>query len=1189
MYLKSLEMHGFKSFPDKTVIQFESGLTGVVGPNGSGKSNISDAMRWVLGEQSSKTLRGSKMEDVIFSGTKSRSPLSFAQVSLTLDNSDRSIDIDNDDVTITRKFYRSGESEYLINKQSVRLKDIHEMLMDTGLGRDGYSIIGQGKIAEILSAKSDERREIFEEAAGISKYRYRKEEAEKRLLLAEENLLRLHDILDELESRVGPLEEQSRKAKQFLELSEKKKIIEISIWNDTLNHSKDIIRDIEGKVFIAKQHHDELDEKSKSIESEIEECYNNAQQCNVSIESKRHEQQTLREDVSEKKSQVAVLENDIGHNRENIDRIENELGSFANTADSIDAQIKEKNSQRDLLSQKLSLVTNSKDEAIRDLTDCKNNEIGYSSKITELTDRIGQLSKETSDNKVTVFSCESASKEISSSLVAAKDKEKQIAEELAKQNSLVDQKNIEITALDDQIMFLQNSVQGSELKLGMKKEKLAEVATKLNDTVTKVQGMKQKLRLMKELENSMEGFSESVKTIIGESTKGHLRGIHGVVSKLIHVEDKHSVAIETALGGALQNIIVENEDSAKACINYLKEKKAGRATFLPITSVDSRGKLSEDLSAFEGYVGIASDLIQCDSKYDKIILNLLGRTAVVEDIDTAVLIAKKCSYRFRIVTLDGQVVNAGGSLTGGSLIRNSGLLGRAGQIDKLSGEIRSNENEIAKLEELHEKAKRDMDTAQAETEALNAEIQTISEELVRLRYEAAAYQKSIVDLETSKTENSELSNHLEHRLADLNTKIREADQTGRNLASEIEALTVNLSEYTELAQQISQSVKEKTEIISEYRLKELELQKDIESNENEINILKESHLSAQNRRDALLSQVDELKLKNVEIEEQIKMIDDTCKEIDIRIVRIDGEITGIIAKRTSYEKQATDLRSGVRDLSNDKESLSKDIARLEERLETSKNEYDVIVARLWDEYEITRSEAAAIAHEITDMNKAKRELNDYKNKIKSLGSVNVGAIDEYKEVHERYEFMHGQITDVEKSKQELFSLVNELTEEMKKSFLTTFEKIDRNFSKVFAELFGGGTAHLSLSDPEDILSSGIEISVEPPGKIIKSLTMLSGGEQAFVAIAIYFSILKVKPAPFCILDEIEAALDDVNVYKYASYLRRMNKRTQFISITHRRGTMEECDVLYGITMQHEGVSKILKLDIEHLEEHLALK
>ena len=605
--------------------------------------------------------------------------------------------------------------------------------------------------------------------------------------------------------------------------------------------------------------------------------------------------------------------------------------------------------------------------------------------------------------------------------------------------------------------------------------------------------------------------------------------------------------------------------------------------------MEARGKLNENLDSYDGYIGIASDLISCDKKYEKIILNLLGRTAVVDDIDTAVMIAKKCAYRFRIVTLDGQVVNAGGSLTGGSLIRSAGLLSRGAQMEKLVVQIKEVEAKAAAAQEEVNKAKREVDEVSADADAIRAEMTVANENKVRLDVEVLSAGKTLTDLQQSVSALDTQVNDMQRRLTELEKQIENANLKFVDLSRQVEELTLSLGEYTDLSKQIGATVREKTDAISQYRMRMLELSKDMESADNEIALLKDTHANAQTRRGGMLAQIDELEQKNADIAARIAAQQEECAVIEERITSIDTEIGEIIEKRSQLEKQATDLRNGIKGISADKETVSKDMARLEERLQSARLEYDGIVSRLWEEYEITRTEAATLAVEITDMAKAKRELNEYKNKIKALGNVNVGAIEEYKEVFERYQFLGTRMADVEKSKEELMSLVGGLTDEMKKTFTATFEKINHHFGKVFADLFGGGSAELRLSDPEDVLSSGIEITVEPPGKIIKSLTMLSGGEQAFVAIAIYFAILKVRPAPFCILDEIEAALDDVNVYKYAGYLRSMNKRTQFISITHRRGTMEESDVLYGITMQQEGVSKILKLNIDQIEEHLGIK
>ena len=1189
MRLKSLEIQGFKSFPDKTKLEFVDGLTAVVGPNGSGKSNISDAIRWVLGEQSSKTLRGNKMEDVIFTGTQTRKQLGFAQVSLSIDNKERMIDIDSDEVTITRKYYRNGESVFLINNNNVRLKDINEMFMDTGLGKDGYSMIGQGKIAEIVSAKSNERREIFEEAAGISKFRYKKNEAEKKLEAAEENLLRLKDILSELEGRIEPLRIQSEKAKKFITLADEKRILEVSLWVDMLNKSKDVLREQEYKLVAFRQSYDNVNAEIALFEQVLNDIHNSIAACSVSIEDNRTAKQQLDDSAAENESKIAVLGNDIFHNNESIERIKSEIESI-NTYNL--TTIEE--------------IENKKQQLIN-----KKNEIGELQNLILSTE--ADLEKIALENESVNNKKELTAKDISAkSFVLAQLKgrllsndesisEQDLRRELLKQNLEAKSRQLEdankelddcdaiIRHLSEEIQNLSNSLVGYELKQSVKTAKRDKIQQKVNEAETAIKEKLHQVSLLKELEKNLEGFAYSVKSVLKASKNGELKGIIGTVSQIIDVDSKYAVAIETAIAGAMQNIVVSNEDSAKRAIEFLKQTNGGRATFLPLTSVKGERMNDSTLKNSEGYIGIAADLVKYDEKYSSIIFSYLGKIVIVEDLDCATAMAKQNGYKFRIVTLDGQVINAGGSYSGGSVSKNSGFLSRRTEIEKI-------EQEIEKLKLSVKDTEIELKTISEEVSAINAAVSGINAEIAVATQDKIKYEAEKKGLISGRDEIQSSLNALQNDIDSFEKKAKEAIGETVRLKDEISiledeiAVSQKLQDELRARQEKYLELKEqKSQFLTEQRIAVMSANKDSESIENAINELifrkddvggrVAEHENEINR----LIQLNDEKARLIE-----ELIADTAKKRETA-AQCEENISGSIQKRQQLEQETTKIREDEKGKISEREKLANEISRYEERKLTVQAEYDNIIFKLLNEYELSRTEACEIALKLDDISAAQKRLGELKSKIKQLGSINVDAIEEYKEVSERYQFLKAQIDDVEKSRDELRKLIYDLTYHMRNIFEDRFRKINSNFSKIFVELFGGGKAELILSNPEDVLESGIEISVTPPGKIIRNLASLSGGEQAFVAIAIYFAILKVKPAPFCILDEIEAALDDVNVNRYAQYLRKLCDNTQFIAITHRRGTMDEADVLYGVTMQEEGVSKLLELKASEVEKKLNLK
>ncbi len=1187
MYLKSLEIQGFKSFPDKISLTFDKGLTAVVGPNGSGKSNIGDSVRWVLGEQSTKTLRGNKMEDVIFSGTVARKPMGFAAVTLNIDNTDRTLSDYEDEVAVTRKLYRSGDSEYMINGKNVRLKDINELFMDTGLGRDGYSIIGQGRIAEIVGAKSNERRDIFEEAAGISKFRYKKLEAERKLSAAQENLVRLTDIISELEDRVGPLKTQAQKAEKFIKLAEERKKLEISVWINRLDELKNSQEQLDSKILSGQSEYENTENDIQKQEEKLQDGFRKMQECTIRSDELRKKMLEEEQLSSDKKADIAVFQNDIKYCE---DAAENARKSIEDS----------KKNEKDLVQQ--SKNAEKKLEELRDLRKQLENEIDEVNGKFETAEKENSIlgdSVEKAGNDINglyirkseiTFACESAKKTIS--------EENSRLEELRENSSDTEralegyrnkkEENLKLSERNKSIQEeLKNKLIGLERLYTSRKNGFEQAKADFENVLFQLKEKQQRRKILSDLENNMEGFAGSVKQILKASKQGRISGIFGTVAQNISVEPQYAVAIETALGGAMQNVIVENEDTAKRCIRFLKEQKGGRATFLPITSVSGRELSERGLESCEGFIAPADRIIGFDEKFSGIFSSLLGRTVVAEDIDTGTLIAKKYGYRFRIVTLDGQIINAGGSFTGGSAQKSGGIITRKNEIEKLDAEIQKITAERDAFSSKADKLRAESDKLRYDIEAAKSEKTDCENELVRLGAELSSLD-SLVEQICSQSENSErlvtesekkilnaekIIEDSENALAELESRIAEAENSLAKGQNDREKLRI---ERAELSEKLSQLKIRDMELVKDIQAQELEIERSIESIESIRN-------GGKQYTDEIKRQEQLIIAKKSEIERIQKELEGMKSHTDEYI----SQINRFQQMHTEQNRLVNEIRSGLKQLNDAKERLSGEITRLEERRETVCRDSDNIIKQLLEVYEMTRSEAAAIAEKLDDLQAAQRELREIKAKITSLGNVNVGAIEEYREVSERYEFMSAQMKDIQKSKSELEKIIAGLTEEMCRIFSESFAVINSNFKSIFTELFGGGKAELILTDPENILESGIEISVAPPGKVIKNLISLSGGEQSFVAIAIYFAILKLRPAPFCILDEIDAALDEVNVRKYAQYLKNFTDTTQFVLVTHRRSAMEEANVLYGVTMQEDGISKLLKMEQVDFQEDVA--
>ena len=1188
MRLKSLEVQGFKTFPDKTKLSFEHGITSVVGPNGSGKSNISDAIRWVLGEQSPKSLRCSKMEDVVFNGTDTRKRTGYAEVTLNIDNSDRFLDFDGDDIAVTRRYYRSGESEYLINKAAVRLKDINELFMDTGLGRDGYSMIGQGKIDSIVSSKSEDRREIFEEAAGISRYRYRKIEAERKLKNTEDNLLRLRDIVTELEERVGPLKKQSEKAQQFLEYSEEKRGLEIALWLISLDKSQDNLKEQDEKISIARAQYDEAEQALAEIQSETEEIYQKNGELSAKADSLRAEISKLDSEIAEKRSSISVAENDILHHNENIERIKGEISRADDDLSKLEQSISDKQEKITSLDAEITGKQKMYAKVSEELNEINMDSSKSGDELQSLTSELSALTSQSADARVIDMTADTGIAELESRtevLHQTVEEKTTVLNELVELQTKYDE---DIKSANDDIQSFENSIEGLSLKLSSKEKKRAELKAESEKLGLDLREHQRKIDFLENLERNLEGFSKSVKSVVNASKNGKLKGICGPVSRVISVPSEYAVAIETALGAAMQNIVVENDNDAKQAIKYLKSTDGGRATFLPINTIKPRELKENGLDDCYGFVGVAAELCSCDKKYSKILGSLLGRIVIADDLNSAAAIAKKYSYRFKVVTLDGQVVNAGGSMTGGSQLRSTGMLSRQSEIKKLKSQTEKLSKKAQGAQKQSEQVNREYAAIEADLLGYRADLSNKQQDLVRLEAEKRACDHEINNtqaaVESAEQELGECADKIENlkegqkdakaKLAELNVKIAEIEDR-------VNSVTGNRAELTKKREELS--VK-----LQNIRLEIVTAQKDIDALNSEIVFARNAGSGNDKRKAMMLAQIEGIEKTIEEINADIASYQSDIESLENTQKSITEQIEAISSQRELLEKRGVEIRNVERDKNNEREVSGRELARLEERKINIQKDYDNIISKLWDEYELTKREAEKIAIEIEDNSKAQSRLNELKRSIKSLGTVNVSAIEEYKEVSERYEFMSAQVADVEKSKSEIEKLITNLTKQMKEVFVESFDQINNNFTRTFKELFGGGTASLSLSDPENILTSGIDILVHPPGKIVVHLDALSGGEKALVAIALYFAIMKVRPAPFCVMDEIEAALDDVNVFRFASYLRRMTGKTQFILITHRRGTMEEADVLYGVTMQDEGISKLLELRSTEVAEKLGL-
>lgn len=1182
-------MQGFKSFPDKTELNFGKGITAVVGPNGSGKSNISDAVRWVLGETSTKSLRGSKMEDVIFGGTSKRKALGFAQVMLTLDNSDGTLKDHGEIVTVTRRYYRSGESEYKIDGESVRRKDIHELFMDTGLGSDGYSMVGQGKIDSIISAKNEDRRELFEEAAGISRFRHKRKDAERRLEQAQENLVRLLDILGELESRVGPLKKQSEKAQKFLEYSEEKKTLEIGVWLNKINRFTVELREQEHKIDAVRASYEVSENDLAAIEKELEEVAEKVTSINLAIEQSRLGASGYEEEALRKDGEISVLNATLEHNNETIERLTADITDADGTGATIDEQIEAKNK---IIAENEKLIADKKAElesVANELSKVQNENMEISDKTVELNQTLTALTIELSDSKVKMSQAISSIDEINSRKDTIASQIEATQKDIDYTQSQADESNKNLEFLKERIEEYENSLGGYQMKVDAKKQKAEKIKQDAERLARQMAEKSDRARVLEDLEKNMEGFSGAVKAVLKQSQSKALPGVHGTLSQLITVDNENSTAIEIALGAAMQNVVVSTESDAKRAINYLKQNNVGRATFLPISAIKPRYMDEKNLDDNFGFVDVASNLVDCDEQYRDIVENLLGRVMVVEDIDCAIAISKKYKNRYKIVTLDGQVMNPGGSMSGGSKGKGSGVLSRANLIEELKSEAQKIGDELKNVQAELKKAVEDANSAVADLQGADADLRNAKEEYIRAEGDAKLISDKLQSFINQRDTMCREQENSEGRILLFNQAVENAKQEAAEIEKQMADTEAELNNVSTGAKELSSKrdkIREKTEQIN---LELVTLTKDSEAARLSVEELELRKSTQSDRVKNITDEINEIKAKNENLMLSINDVKAQADELRQKASESNDAVTQKIEDRNELEKRSNELRAKEKATLTDKEKLSGDIVRLEERKANMKKEYDELGDMLFEQYELTKPEAQALGIVIDDMAEAKKRLHEIKVAIRGLGSINVGAIEEYKEVSERYNFLKEQTDDIEQSKKELAKIIDDLTSSMSEKFMTQFNKINTEFKTCFADFFGGGNGEIILEEPDNCLESAIEIKIQPPGKSVQNINLFSGGEKSLAAMALLFSVLKVQPSPFCIYDEVEAALDDVNVERFAKYMRRMTDKTQFISITHRRGTMEEADVLYGVTMQEKGVSKLLELQSAELAQQMGLE
>ena len=1188
MYLKALEIQGFKSFPDKTVLNFGEDITAIVGPNGSGKSNISDAIRWVMGEQSSKSLRGSKMEDVIFGGTEKRGQVGFAQVTLVIDNTEHIFpSMEETEVSVTRRYYRSGDSEYYINRQSVRLRDVAELFMDTGMGKEGYSIIGQGKIDEILSAKSGERREIFEEAAGISKFRHRKEETERKLQRTEENLVRINDKIAELELQVEPLRDSAERAKKYLVLRDELRLLEISVWLENLDNLKNGLRKLELEFHAAEAQRDEARIRLDALYAENERFGVRMQEKDMEAERIRTEATLLDGSAKDQEAAIAVLESGIAHNQENILRARTELAESDSRAGGLARQAAEQKERIAELDGCIETLEAELKALLARAQEAADQAGGAQSEVEALRGQEAIAVAAAADARAESAAIAAENAQIAQRRDTVVAEQASMAEQLSQREKEAKSNRRALEDARDEAEAVGNIIAGHSLRMEERRKKAAAAGEKRVQLTMDTGALDNRIRMLSEMEKDMEGFNKAVKVVM--QAKNSLRGIHGPVANLMKTEQQYALAIEIALGGGLQNIVVDREEDAKSAINFLKQRDGGRATFLPLTAIRGDELHQNGVDQEYGFVGLASRLVTFDPKYQNIFNNLLGRTVVVEDLDCGITMARKYHNAFRIVTLDGQVINRGGSMTGGSTSRGSGVLSRAAELEKLSGKAAAMHRKLEEAKAAEEAANRELAASQYELETAESQRRAAEDEVLRL--EGLKNHFDILlrslreNLENLEGELESLNGRLEDNAARAKAaeqRVAEQEALAAGYRAQAEEALSGQTELLERSNALAEAITEKkTDLASLTAEREGTL-----SRAADLRKLAEELVGDRSQKEAVLQtyqeNIDSARADIARRQETLTQLNEQGSAFRERLEALNREKLELEAERTAKSRASQEMNETLL-------NLERAASKLEQKIATSAMEEKQILDRLWETYELSHSDAQLQRIELESVPKATRRIGELKRDIHSLGAINIGAIEEFDRVNGRYTYLTEQRNDVEKAKEDLTGIIEDITAEMTRIFSVQFKLLSESFQTTFTELFGGGTAKLELEDENDILGCGIEIKAQPPGKTLKTISLLSGGEKAFVAIALYFSILKVHPTPFCVMDEIEAALDDANVTRYARYMRTLAGKTQFIVITHRRGTMEEADVLYGVTMQEQGVSKILTINLNDMAKELNIK
>ncbi len=1188
MFLKYLEVCGFKSFPERVKIEFNKGITGIVGPNGSGKSNISDAIRWVMGEQSIKSLRGGKMEDVIFSGTVERKPVGFAEVSLCFDNSQKIFKIEYDEVLITRRYFRSGESEYYINKTSCRLRDIHELLMDTGMGRDGYSVVGQGKIDEIISQKPEERRVIFEEAAGISKYKYRKQESEKKMQQTEENLVRLLDLISEIETRIEPLKEQSQKAKEFLRLKEELKDIEINLLVNSIDRLKAMLEKSQANL---KTNANDIEDTNKRIaeyETQSETLRKTSEEKELFQEEQLKRLYEIKNEISEFENNIILLENSRSFSNENKARLEADIKTLQSDNEELSKQIEIKNSELEVLKLKAETLKQEKTELDKNYSSLENR-VGEDAQIIEKCNQdvvlayqqLSEINLLLAAKKSEINSLENKFQDFNDDI----ELKKEDAEIYAKRAE--NEKN-SLERLTDSKNQTQKTSEEKQKEINECEKNLTHLNNILNEVVVELNNAVSEKKMLEDLERDMEGYAYSVKSVIKEHKSGSLskNKIYGTLSKLLSVPAKYAVSVETALGNNLQNIVTEDENDAKAAIEYLKNTRGGRATFVPIKAVKGKKLDDSEFKSLDGYISIASDLVEYEEKFAPVINDQLGRIIVVDNVDNAILFARKTNAKYKLVTLEGEVFNAGGAITGGSVNKNISFLSRGAKITAISEKIKEKSQRYNKLVEDKQTAEETLESKKRENQDIATKLSLIDNEIYKSQYNydnylktAQTYYEEIKQSEAQYETEKELIKKYKAECDEYEKSQSEITAQIESLKQKIESVQEQNTENSDKVRRLSSEIMRLTIEVSENENDILLINQEILTNDVKIKANNEEISKRQ-------AEIEGSGGKDSEIDKKILSIRQEIENKNTLIVETEQNIEKIKGDRNDISLKLTNIAEQVKSLNENLIFLAKEQTRIEEKIDKQNSDIDGINQKLWEDYELTYISASENKTEVENFSETQRQVNSIKNSIKALGNVNVGAIEEYSQTKERYEFLSAQRDDLINAKETLESVITDIEQLMTKQFKAQIEIINKTFSKVFKELFMGGTAELVLTDEDNVLSSGVEIHAQPPGKKLQNMTLFSGGEKAIIAIALLFSLLEVRPSPVCVFDEIEAALDDVNVLRFAQYLRKMSERSQFAIITHRRGTMEACDVLYGVTMQQKGVSKLLKLNIDEVEKNV---